>query len=258
MQKDIFICHAGEDKSSIVRPLVSGLSDRGINCWLDEAEITPGDSITEKVNEGLKISNYIVVVFSRAFMSKNWPKRELWSVLNIEAKSGEKTIIPIIVGTQPEVEYILDEFPLLNDKLFLLWNGDLNRVANSIQSVVSQDKTNFPRNNVVIHNCGHCQTPFQHGVHVCLGCKGTIIYGLNNSERQYCFQISSMIIGLILLLSFLKIYSYLNSTDSFGFSLNISSIPIIIGIGGALILGGAYFITSRYALMKKDLVRTFR
>ena len=55
-KRDIFICHASEDKEAIVRPLVESFKQAGISCWYDEAEIKWGDSITQKVNEGLKIS----------------------------------------------------------------------------------------------------------------------------------------------------------------------------------------------------------
>jgi len=56
--RDIFICHASEDKQAIVRPLVAAFKAQKISCWVDEAEIRWGDSITQKVNEGLAQSRY--------------------------------------------------------------------------------------------------------------------------------------------------------------------------------------------------------
>ena len=61
--RDIFICHAGEDKDAVVRPMVEAFTQAGISCWYDEAEIQWGDSVTQKVNEGLSSSRYVVVVF---------------------------------------------------------------------------------------------------------------------------------------------------------------------------------------------------
>ncbi|MFM7790885.1 MAG: TIR domain-containing protein, partial [Microcystis panniformis] len=52
--KDVFICHASEDKLLIVEPLVSCLEKADITFWYDRAEIKWGDSITAKVNEGLR------------------------------------------------------------------------------------------------------------------------------------------------------------------------------------------------------------
>jgi len=87
--RDIFICHAGEDTEAIVRPMVEAINQTGISCWYDEAEIQWGDSITKKVNDGLSMSRYVIVVFSPAFINKNWPQRELNAVLSLEASTGE-------------------------------------------------------------------------------------------------------------------------------------------------------------------------
>ncbi len=87
--REIFICHAGEDKSDIVKPICEALIKSRISVWLDEAEIKWGDSITQKVNDGLRRSRFVIVVLSPSFLKKNWPQRELNSVLNIEASTGE-------------------------------------------------------------------------------------------------------------------------------------------------------------------------
>jgi len=87
--RDVFICHAGEDKEDVVRPMVEAFSEAGVTCWFDEAEVRWGDSITQRVDEGLATSRYVIVVLSPAFMDKNWPQRELNSALNTEASSGQ-------------------------------------------------------------------------------------------------------------------------------------------------------------------------
>lgn len=132
--RDIFICHASEDKNDVVRPLVQALSQAGISCWHDEAEIQWGDSITQKVNEGLASSKFVVVVFSPAFAQKNWPQRELNSVLNQEASSGEVKVLPLLVGTEKEKKEILAKYPLLNDKRYLPWGGDVSAIVDAMLS----------------------------------------------------------------------------------------------------------------------------
>ena len=47
-QRDIFICHASEDKGDIVKPIIEAFEQSGITYWYDEAEIKWGDSITQK------------------------------------------------------------------------------------------------------------------------------------------------------------------------------------------------------------------
>lgn len=132
--RDIFICHASEDKEYIVRNMVEAFTEAKISCWYDEAEIQWGDSITQKVNEGLQMSQYVVVVFSTAFVGKNWPAKELNSVLNMEATTGSVKVLPLLVGTEQEKAEILSQFPLLNDKRYLQFDGDMRTIVRAMHS----------------------------------------------------------------------------------------------------------------------------
>ena len=137
MERDFFICHASEDKSSIVRPLTNAFQKEGIACWIDEGEIQWGDSITQKVNDGLKISRYVIVVLSTSFMSKNWPKRELFAALNQEASSGEVKVLPLLVGDKVNRDNILRELPLLGDKMYITWDKSPEDVVKAARSRLS-------------------------------------------------------------------------------------------------------------------------
>lgn len=123
-ERDVFLCHAGEDKDSIVRPLYRAFTDAGISCWYDEAEIPWGHSITQKVNEGLRTSRFTVAILSKASAHKHWPQRELCALMNQEAASGAVRILPLIAGSDQDAEEILKQSPLLNDKRYLRWNDD--------------------------------------------------------------------------------------------------------------------------------------
>lgn len=133
-QKDIFICHASEDKSDVVRPLVLSFEQAGISYWYDEAEIKWGDSITQKVNEGLRISRYVIVVLSESFMRKKWPQRELNSALNIEASSGDVRVLPLLAGTDEIIKYIISTYPIINDKSYLTWNYDTDAIIDALKT----------------------------------------------------------------------------------------------------------------------------
>ena len=122
--RDVFICHASEDKISIVEPIVKELAKASVSYWYDRAEIKWGDSIIDKLNHGLKISRYAIVILSPSFMKKNWPKRELNAVLNLEASSGTTRVLTLMVGDDEHVDNIQTLLPLLSDKLFLRWEGD--------------------------------------------------------------------------------------------------------------------------------------
>lgn len=136
--REVFICHASEDKAAVVEPIVREMGRQGITHWYDQAEIAWGDSLTAKINEGLQNSRYVIVVLSQSFISKNWPKRELNAALNLEAASGEVKVLPLVCGTASAQEAIISQFPLLNDKLHLVWEGSAEAVVERLQQRLSK------------------------------------------------------------------------------------------------------------------------
>lgn len=133
--RDVFLCHAHADKELFVRPFAAELHKWGVTFWLDEAEIGIGDSITRRVSEGLVRSHYVVVFVTENFLSRNFPHVELQSALNKEASSGELAVIPIVAIPH---QLFANRFPLLRDKLYLRWTGDLPQMAEAILRTVGR------------------------------------------------------------------------------------------------------------------------
>ena len=71
---DVFICHASEDKATVVEPLAMALGREGLRVWYDRSVLTIGDSLRRKISEGLSRSRLGVVVISPAFFTKSWPQ----------------------------------------------------------------------------------------------------------------------------------------------------------------------------------------
>lgn len=61
---DVFISHATEDKTEVVRPLAEVLRRLGLRVWYDEYELKLGDSLRRKIDHGLVTSRFGVVVLS--------------------------------------------------------------------------------------------------------------------------------------------------------------------------------------------------
>ena len=148
--KDVFICHASEDKPEIIKPLVEAFKREGISFWYDEAEIKWGDSIIEKVNEGLRVSRYVIVVVSKYFLSKNWPKRELNSALSIEASTGKVRVLPLVAGTEEARSSIFQKYPILNDKFYLTWENDSQKIIDALKVRLGRTNNIFEDDNSVI------------------------------------------------------------------------------------------------------------
>lgn len=99
---DLFVSYAGEDNDSIVRPLVEELQRRNLSVWYAGQQPTMGDSLSEKINDGLARARYGVLVLSPAFLEKNWPMFELHTLVAIAATVGRKKLLPVWHGVTHE------------------------------------------------------------------------------------------------------------------------------------------------------------
>ena len=112
---DAFICHASEDKETVARPLKDALEDRGWSVWLDELELTVGDSLTGTIEQALAESRFGVAILSPASFEKEWPQRELQGLAAREVAAGTKVILP--VWHEVNQQYIAERAPILADRL---------------------------------------------------------------------------------------------------------------------------------------------
>ncbi len=94
MKWDVFISHASEDKEEAARPLANALIARGLRVWLDEAELKLGDSLQQRIDDGLSQSRFGVVILSNTFFSKHWTRKEL-DGLAAKEEPGRNAILPV-------------------------------------------------------------------------------------------------------------------------------------------------------------------
>jgi hypothetical protein len=131
---DVFICHASEDKDSVVRPLAEFLRRNHIEVWYDEFTLQIGDSIRRAVDRGLSRSRFGIVVFSRAFFSKEWPQYELDGLLEKEIVGREKVILPI--WHEVDREYVARYSLSIAGRLAANTSTGISEVADQISKVV--------------------------------------------------------------------------------------------------------------------------
>lgn len=131
---DFFLCHASEDKDTVVRPLADGLRAAGVKVFVDEDYIKLGDSFVKKINEALGRTKHVVAVISQSSYKKHWPSSELSSVLAMEASKGTK-LLPIMVGADSDIERFLQELPLLSDRTYHHWQPHIPEVTNVSNTV---------------------------------------------------------------------------------------------------------------------------
>lgn len=122
-----FMSHATEDKSEYARPLSEALMAKGVEVWLDEWEMGPGDSLIQKIfSEGLSQADAVVIILSATSIAKPWVRKEL-SVSTVKNIENAVRLIPVRVDDSqvPEV---------LRDLIWIDWykEGSAEAVAQRI------------------------------------------------------------------------------------------------------------------------------
>ncbi len=95
----VFISHSSKDKGS-VRILAERLRKDSIDALYAEWEIRPGDSIVQRIDQGLSECDVFVVVVSENSVASRWVREELSSAV-VRRISGEAKIIPVRLDDTP-------------------------------------------------------------------------------------------------------------------------------------------------------------
>lgn len=90
----LFICHAGEDKAT-ARRLAQFLRSYGLGVWFDEIEVQIGDSIVQKINEGLAGATHLALLLSPSSVAKPWVQREMSAALMRQLADRSIRLIPV-------------------------------------------------------------------------------------------------------------------------------------------------------------------
>src|SRR5436190_21388281 len=130
----LFICHASEDKNDFVAPLAAELRKK-YEVWYDDYELMLGESLPEKIDDGLKRCDFGIVVLSKAFFAKKkWGRKELDGLIALEVKWG-KIILPVWKGVT--ADDVAEYSPMLASKVAVSDSEGLPKVIEEIKLAVS-------------------------------------------------------------------------------------------------------------------------
>ena len=130
---DFFLSHTSDDKIEVARPLYEALTDMGYAVWYDEATLRVGDSLRERIDEGLSNSRFGILILSPAFFEKPWPKNELAGLFAIETNSGTNAILPIWHSI--DGDELVKFSPMLSDRVSTRTNIGIRAVADVVAEV---------------------------------------------------------------------------------------------------------------------------
>lgn len=137
---DVFLSHASEDKPRL-KKLKDRLESIGVTVFWDEDSIRWGESITEKINQGLLKSSFFIPFLTESFGRKGWTNKELNSAIAMNVNRKGR-ILPI-----KDLPFSIDEnYPLLNETVYRVWPDSATEdtfvveLADEILSVVEGEK----------------------------------------------------------------------------------------------------------------------
>lgn len=92
----VFLCHSHKDKP-FTRKLAADLRHAGHIVWIDEAEILVGDSLVEKIREGIDGVDFVAAILSFTSIDSEWVKKELDLASNREIDEKRVVVLPILL-----------------------------------------------------------------------------------------------------------------------------------------------------------------
>lgn len=99
-QRVAFLSHSSADKP-FIRQLAADLTANGISVWLDEQRIRVGDSIPDKIAQGLAESDFFLIGMSHKSSESAWVQKELNNALMTEVKRRKVHILPLKLDDTP-------------------------------------------------------------------------------------------------------------------------------------------------------------
>lgn len=104
----VFLSHSSKNKS-VARRLGNDLRRHGAKVWIDEAEINIGDSLIDKISEGIVQMDYLLVLLSRDSSTSEWVKKEVNIALTQEICGKKIKVLPCLLDDCEIPPFLLDK-----------------------------------------------------------------------------------------------------------------------------------------------------
>lgn len=132
-RRDVFLCHAWDDRAGAAKELHDLLEARGVSVWWSEKDVVLGTSLLRAIDRGLRNSRIGIVLATPALLksleAQGIADKELSALLATER------VIP--VAHETTMEAVRDESPLLGARAGLTSAGSLDDIAAKIADAVS-------------------------------------------------------------------------------------------------------------------------
>lgn len=104
----VFISHSYKDKP-FVRKMASDLAASGIHAWVDEAEISVGDSLIDKISSAISEAEYVIVVLSKNSVQSAWVQKEIQIAMTHEIRGKSQVFLPVVIDDVDLPNFLKDK-----------------------------------------------------------------------------------------------------------------------------------------------------
>lgn len=110
--RDIFLCHAWDDRSGVAKELHDLLESNGISVWFSEKDVLLGSSLLREIDKGLAKSRVGIVLVTPSFLKR--VKGEGIADKELSALLARDLLVPIVHNTT--FEALREVSPLLGSR----------------------------------------------------------------------------------------------------------------------------------------------
>lgn len=92
----VFLSHSHADKE-FARPLAARLYAEGVDVWVDEAQMPPGESLLARISAAISQVDYVVACLSQTSVRSEWVTRELLLAATREIRDKRVIVLPLML-----------------------------------------------------------------------------------------------------------------------------------------------------------------
>ncbi len=110
--RDVFLCHAWDDRQGVAKELHDLLESRGVSVWFSEKDVVLGAPLLREIDRGLARSRVGIVLVTPALLNRL--KGEGIADKELSALLARDQLVPIVHGTTYEA--LREVSPLLGSR----------------------------------------------------------------------------------------------------------------------------------------------
>lgn len=132
--RDVFLCHAWDDRVGVAKDLHDLLEAQGVSVWFSEKDVLLGSNLLREIDRGLVRSRVGIVLVTPALLSRL--KGEGIADMELSALLARDLLVPVVHGTTYEA--LREVSPLLGSRSGLSTaEGQMRDVAAKLAELVA-------------------------------------------------------------------------------------------------------------------------